>query len=78
MAKKWIFKAEEYINNPELDEVTGSRFLSTLLANRGITDLNSAKAFLNPISDKVSSPFNFADMEKAVERIKQAVDNKER
>ncbi|MBR6163843.1 single-stranded-DNA-specific exonuclease RecJ [bacterium] len=78
MAKKWIFKAEEYINNPELDEVTGSRVLSTLLANRGITDLNSAKAFLNPISDKVSSPFNFADMEKAVERIKQAVDNKEK
>ncbi len=78
MTKKWIFKTTEYANNPELDEITGSRVLSTLLGNRGISDKESAKAFLNPISYKVSSPFNFTDMEKAVERIRQAVDEKEK
>ena len=78
MAKKWIFKATQYTDNPELDEVTGSRVLTTLLANRGITEPESAKTFLNPLSAKISSPFNFADMEKAVERIKKSVDNNEK
>ena len=75
MSKKWIFKTTGY--DTQLDEVTGNRVLSTLLANRGIKDEQSAKTFLNPISTEISSPFNFVDMEKAVERIRKSVENKE-
>lgn len=75
MSKKWIFKTTGYVT--ELDKVTGNRVLSTLLYNRGIKTEQEAKTFLNPISTEISSPFNFSDMGKAVERIKKSIDNKE-
>ena len=75
MSKKWIFKTTGYVT--ELDKVTGNRVLSTLLYNRGIKTEKEAKTFLDPISTEISSPFNFSDMGKAVERIKKSVDNNE-
>ncbi|HEX8090747.1 MAG TPA: single-stranded-DNA-specific exonuclease RecJ [Blastocatellia bacterium] len=56
-----------------LTEVT-----ATLLANRGITEPETAYKFLNPSIADLHDPFKMADMEKAVARIFQAIERKER
>lgn len=48
-----------------------------LLYNRGLVDESSIEAFLAPKYEHLHSPFLFQDMEKSVERVWQAVDNKE-
>lgn len=49
-----------------------------LLVSRGITDADSARAFLDPVSVPFHDPFLFRDMDKAVERIERALDDDER
>ena len=56
--------------------VNGS--LASLLIKRGITDLTSAKNFFRPDRSMLHDPFLMKDMESAVNRLKQAVDKKER
>ncbi|MCL6266510.1 single-stranded-DNA-specific exonuclease RecJ [Flagellimonas myxillae] len=48
-----------------------------LLAQRGITTYNEAKAFFRPELSHIHNPFLMKDMEKAVERIETAMDNNE-
>lgn len=57
---------------------THSDLIKHLLEIRGITDEKQAEDFLNADYDKLHSPFLFKDMEKAVARIWQAVENKEK
>jgi single-stranded-DNA-specific exonuclease len=52
--------------------------LATLLCARGITDLEDARFFLNPDFKHLTDPFLLKDMQKAVERIFTAVENKEK
>lgn len=50
-----------------------------LLYNRGITDKKEAKGFLETkYEEGINSPFLFLDMEKAVKRIWQAIENEEK
>jgi single-stranded-DNA-specific exonuclease len=56
-----------------LTEVT-----ATLLANRGITEPETAYKFLNPSIRDLHDPFKMADMDKAVARILQAIERKEK
>src|SRR5262245_56754197 len=52
--------------------------VQNLLYSRGITDLQTADTFLNPSDDNhTHDPFLIADMEKAVDRILKAIENKE-
>ncbi len=55
-----------------------SRILAQVLINRGITSLPEADNFLNAGCSKLLDPFSFEDMRKAVNRIRQARDKKER
>lgn len=48
-----------------------------LLATRGITKKEDVHEFLNPLETKLTHPNAFSDMQKAVERIVKAIDNKE-
>jgi len=50
-----------------------SEITAGLLVNRGITDLKSAKAFLNPDLNQLHDPFLLKDMDKAAARVRQAV-----
>ena len=52
--------------------------LATLLCARGITNLEKARFFLNPNFENLIDPFLLKDMDKAVERILIAVENKEK
>jgi len=49
-----------------------------LLALRGITDPEKIRDFLDPDYAKLHDPFLFQDMQKAVERIRQAIEHQEK
>ena len=77
--KKWA------ISPADLDQVinlTNQLNLSIpigyLLLNRGITSKEEAQKFLYPQWEDLHDPFRFNDMEKAVKRIKKAIDRKEK
>ena len=79
MGKKW--KYDENENKQEelkLQQKYGlNSLISKILANRGIT-VQNAEIFLNPNRHDFHNPFEMPDMEKAVQRIIQAIENKEK
>ena len=52
--------------------------LSLLLLSRGMKSREEAEDFLNPDFEKNHNPFLMKDMDKAVVRIKKAIDEKEK
>ncbi|NMV48620.1 single-stranded-DNA-specific exonuclease RecJ [Lactobacillus reuteri] len=54
-----------------------SRILATLLAQQGIDSTEQAKKFFEPSMEEIHDPTLLHDMDKAVERIKQAVEKQE-
>ena len=78
MSKKWEYYKE---NNDEADRLQEkfkiNKLLATILANRGITE-EKARVFLKPTRNDFHDPFNMPDMDKAVERILKAKENKEK
>ena len=78
MNKKWeIYKTNEEKVEELQKKYKLNRLLSTLLTNRGITEENEIEKFLNPKRSDFYDPFGMPDMEKAVERILKAIENKE-
>src|SRR5215216_4930415 len=59
-------------------ELHVSETIATLLANRGITEPETAHKFLNPSIKDLHDPFTMADMREAVARILQAIGRKEK
>jgi single-stranded-DNA-specific exonuclease RecJ len=59
------------------EQLEVSPLLGQLLYNRGITEPAKAEAFLTPALDQLHNPFLFKDMERAVKRLKQAIDDRE-
>ena len=76
MPKKWIMKDT---TEPDISmvESTGSRLLAQLVIQKGIDTPQKAKTFLDPYLFEPVSPYAFKDMEKAVLRIKKAIDEKQ-
>ena len=71
--KKWQFKNSDTDNSLVLAAELGiSLFAAQMLTNRGIKTAAEARTYLYPTFDDLHSPFKFADMEKAVERIHKA------
>lgn len=80
MIKRWRYKPI-----PPQSEVTAlskainvNEYLCAILIQRGITDFEQAKKFFRPSLDHLHDPFLMRDMERAVERIKKAIDNNEK
>lgn len=69
MHKEWKIKNSE--------NKDGS-LIKRLLSSRGIIKDEDVEEFLNPLQTKLSSPYIFTDMEKCVERLSKAIDNKEK
>ena len=59
-------------------ELRVSEIIATLLANRGITEPETAHRFLNPSIRDLHDPFKMADMREAVARVFQAIERKEK
>lgn len=71
---RWILRQ----TIPEVEpELSFSPFTQALLASRGIP-LESAEDFLSPRMDALASPFLLPGMERAVDRIVQALERRER
>jgi single-stranded-DNA-specific exonuclease len=69
---------EEVEEEVEKELAVGNKYLAQLLFNRGIKTNVEAKLFLNPSYDQhLHDPFLLHDMEKAVERILQAIKTNE-
>jgi len=64
----------EYLSN----EINVNPTLANVLVNRGIGDFQQAKDFFRPDLDKLHDPFLMKDMDKAVHRLKEAIENNEK
>ena len=78
MNKKWqIYETDENKVNEIQDKYQLNKLLATILVNRGITEKEKIRKFLNPTRNDFHDPFLIKDMEKAVERIIKAIENQE-
>ena len=78
MNKKWqIYETNEF----EIDKISQkynlNKLLASILINREIKE-EDIEVFLNPTRKNFHDPFLMPDMEKAVERIIKAINNKEK
>lgn len=80
MEKKWTYKP---LPPKEQIETLGKTlnlnpYLTTILLQRGITDLESAKKYFRPSLDQLHDPFLMKDMDRAVERLHRALGQQEK
>ncbi len=79
MNKKWEVYEEDEEKVKEFAKEAGLSYLvASVLKNRGITEKEALKIFLNPTRDDFHDPFLMPDMEIAVERILEAIKQKEK
>ena len=79
MNRKWEFYNVDDDKIREISEKHGiSELLATVLYNRGILDDDEIDVFLNPKRNDFHDPYLMPDMEKAVNRIIKAVNEKEK
>lgn len=78
MNKKWqLYEVqEEKVNNIQ-KKYNVNKLIATVLANRGIEEEN-IKTFLDPTREDFHDPYLMPDMDKAVDRIIRAMENKEK
>ena len=82
MINRWIIKSpsaeEEILISKLSNELNINDILSKLLVFRNITDYEVARKYFNPQLSDLHDPFLMKDMRKAVDRINEAVGNKEK
>lgn len=80
MEKRWVVK--ETANQQTIDKLSESlnidKVLAGLLAQRGVASFLDAKDFFRPSLDSLHNPYLIKDMDKAVQRIVEAIERKER
>lgn len=69
-------KFKEWIYNKNAKEEAA--LTKRLLLSRGLTEPDEIEEFLNPLEMKLTSPYDFVDMQKAVDRIIKAIVNREK
>ncbi len=81
MNKRWKIKPQ---SNPEDIKKLSSELnnldltLTNILLQRGISDFEEAKHFFRPDINDIHDPYLMKDMDKAVERLQQAIENEEK
>lgn len=80
MQKRWVVKeAPDAAKVQNLAESLNiSQILATILCQRGITSYDQAKTFFRPLLENLHDPFLFQDMDKAIDRLIQALHSQER
>lgn len=78
--KKWIFKAES--DNETVTRLSSELgidpVLAELLTHRGVSSFQEARAFFRPDLANLHDPFLMKDMDKAVERVRRALESSEK
>lgn len=79
MNKKWEYYGKEDEKVEKIQQEFGlSRLLSTILVNKGLETKEEIEVFLNPTRKDFHDPYLMPDMEIAVKRIIQAIENQEK
>lgn len=80
MEKRWIIEksADKEIIKKLSEVLHINKHLANLLAQRGVSNYDEAKAFFRPSLHALHDPFLMKDMEQAVDRIGEAMQTKER
>ena len=80
MDKKWIRKPL-----PEQDQIIRlggelnlNPYLTTILLQRGVSTVQRAHDYFRPSLSQLHDPFLMRDMDRAVERLKSAIDRNEK
>ena len=80
MQKKWIVRAES--DKELIDKLSGelniSETIKNLLIQRGVNSYDEARSFFKPLLQDIHNPYLMQDMKKSVERVEQAIKNKEK
>ncbi|HEY0651548.1 MAG TPA: single-stranded-DNA-specific exonuclease RecJ [Chryseosolibacter sp.] len=80
MVKRWLYK--EMPEGEKVKQLSAAinvnPYLSSILLQRGIDSFDAAKKFFRPSLDNLHDPFLMKDMQKAVTRLKKALDNEEK
>ncbi len=80
MTTRWIYNEDP---DPEIvkqlsKEINVNPILSKILCQRGISNFEEAKNYFRPSLDQLHDPFRMLDMDKAIERIIQAIEKNEK
>lgn len=80
MDKRWNIK--EQANSVEIEKLSSElngldETLTNILLQRKIDSFEKAKSFFRPSLDEIHDPFLMKDMDKAVDRLQQAIKNQE-
>jgi single-stranded-DNA-specific exonuclease len=80
MEKRWAIKAKGNFEDIERlsKELGVSNVIAGLLVQRGVCSFNEAKEFFRPSLESLHNPFLMKDMDKAVERLQQALEKDEK
>ena len=79
MNKKWqIYETNEDKIKEIQEKYQVNKLLATILVNRNITEKEDIRLFLEPTRNDFHDPFLITDMEKAVQRIIQAIEKQEK
>lgn len=79
MEKRWVFKTyNEEIAQQLQQQLNIHPVICRLLAQRGISTYDEAKAFFRPSLTQLHDPYLMKDMDKAIARIELAMQNKEK
>ena len=81
MEKRWVRTVPDEVQKKQIvqlsEQLAVSEVIAELLLNRGVSDFESAKTFFRPDLSALHDPFLMKDMDKAVQRILKAFNNKE-
>lgn len=80
MEKQWVIlpESDEEVISHLQDVLKLEPTLANLLAQRGITSYDEAKTFFRPELSQLHDPFLMKDMDKAVKRIEDAINRREK
>ncbi|MGB0910868.1 MAG: single-stranded-DNA-specific exonuclease RecJ [Nitrospirales bacterium] len=79
MSKKWNIRSSDPAQITRLAETLGlSSITTTVLVNRGLGEVGSARQWMFPDDSTVHNPFLMADMERAIHRLHLAIKQQER
>ena len=80
MNRRWLYKTIPDV--PQIEALSKAininKYLSAILLQRGIHSFEEAKKFFRPLLEDLHDPFLMKDMGRAVERLKLAIDRKEK
>ena len=78
MEKFWKITADEDHDDQLQEQLKVDRIVARLLKRRNILSYEEARKFFRPTLDQLHDPFLMKDMDKAIDRINEAIRNNER